>query len=161
VIGRIAEFAPESVSLLLDRSGRLLDSLDLRSFETWALGGIRAAENDPERRLKFFALLDTRALHALEHGADSVAFTDVERELKMFVAALWRTTPPIRILPPADFNTPRRACFANGVIRVPQSSRGVDGQSGKDFFRATLAHVLAHLQFTWEKFALGGLKPVQ
>ena len=66
VIGRIAEFAPESVSLLLDRSGRLLDSLDLRSFETWALGGIRAAENDPERRLKFFALLDTRALHALE-----------------------------------------------------------------------------------------------
>src|SRR5215472_9318685 len=161
VIGRIAEFAPESVSLLLDRSGRLLDSLDLRSFETWALGGIRAAENDPERRLKFFALLDTRALHALEHGADSVAFTDVERELKMFVAALWRTTPPIRILPPADFNTPRRACFASGVIRVPQSSRGVDGQSGKDLFRATLAHVLAHLQFTGEKFALGGLKPIQ
>src|SRR5215469_3479563 len=161
VIGRIAEFAPESVSLLLDRSGRLLDDLDLRSFETWALGGIRAAENDPERRLKFFALLDTRALHALEHGADSVAFTDVERELKMFVAALWRTTPPIRVLPPAEFNTPRRACFSNGVIRVPQSSRGVDGQSGKDLFRATLAHVLAHLQFTGEKFALGGLKPVQ
>jgi len=64
-------------------------------------------------------------------------------------------------LPPADFNTPRRACFANGVIRVPQSSRGVDGQSGKDFFRATLAHVLAHLQFTRETFSLGSLKPVQ
>lgn len=161
VIERIAQFAPESTTLLLERSGRLLDSLDLRSFETWALGGIRSAENDPERRLKFFALLDTRALHALEHGVDSVAFTDVERELKMFVAALWRTTPPIRVLPPADFNTPRRACFANGVIRVPQSSRGVDGQSGKDLFRAMLAHLLAHLQFTREKFALGGLKPVQ
>jgi hypothetical protein len=34
VIERIAEYAPESVSLLLDRSGRLLDSLNLRSFET-------------------------------------------------------------------------------------------------------------------------------
>ena len=153
--------APESVGLLLDRSGRVLDSLDLRSFETWALGGIRAAENDPERRLRFFALLDTQALHAIEHGADSVAFTDVERELKVFIAALWHVTPPIRVLPPAGFDTPRRPCFSNGVVRVPQSSRGVDGQSGKDLFRAALAHVLAHFQFSGGKFPLGSLKPVR
>ena len=108
VIRRIAEVAPESVGLLLERSARVLDSLDLRSFETWALGGIRSAENDPEQRLRFFALLDTRALHALEQGADAVAFTDVERELKAFVTALWRTIPPIRVLPPAGFDTPRR-----------------------------------------------------
>ena len=161
VIRRVAQSAPESVSLLLERSGRLLDSLDLRSFETWALGGIRAAENDPERRLKFFALLDTRSLQTLEHGAETKAFTDVERELKTFIAALWRTTPPIRVLPPAGLDTPRRACFDRGVIRVPQSSRGVDGQTGKDLFRAALAHIMAHFQFTGEKFALGGLKPVQ
>lgn len=161
LIRRIAEVAPESVGLLLDQSARLLDRLDLRSFETWALGGIRAAENDPERRLRFFSLLDTRALHALEDGADSVAFTDVERELKAFVAALWQVTPPIRVLPPAGFDTPRRACFGNGLIRVPQSSRGFDGQGGKDLFRATLAHVMAHFQFTGGRFALGGLKPVQ
>ncbi len=161
VIRRIAETAPESVGLLLDRSARVLDSLDLRSFETWALGGIRAAENDPEQRLRFFALLDTQALRAMEHGADAVAFADVERELKAFAAALWRTIPPIRVLPPAGFDTPRRTCFTNGVIRVPQSSRGVDGQSGKDLFRAALAHVLAHFQFTGGKFAVGGLKPVQ
>src|SRR6516164_2769308 len=161
VIGRVAEMAPESVTLLLERSGRLLDNLDLRSFETWALGGIRAAENDPERRLKFFALLDTRSLQTLEHGAETVAFTDVERELKAFIAALWRSTPPVRILPPAGFDSPRRACFDRGVIRVPQSSRGVDGQTGKDLFRAALAHVMAHFQFTGEKLAIGGLKPVQ
>ena len=161
VVKRVAETAPESVSLLLERSARVLDSLDVRAFESWALGGIRAAENDPEQRLKFFALLDTRSLHALEHGAGSVAFTDVERELKAFVAALWRTIPPIRVLPPAGFDAPRRTCFANGIVRVPQSSRGVDGVSGKDLFRASLAHVLAHFQFTGTKFAVGSLKPVQ
>ncbi len=161
VIRRIAETAPESVGLLLDRSARVLDSLDLRSFETWALGGIRSAENDPEQRLRFFALLDTQALRAMQHGADAVAFTDVERELKAFAAALWRTIPPIRVQPPAGFDAPRRTSFTNGVIRVPQSSRGVDGQSGKDLFRAALAHVLAHFQFTGSKFAVGGLKPVQ
>jgi nitric oxide reductase NorD protein len=161
IIRCISEAAPESVSLLLDRSARVLGSLDLRSFETWALGGIRAAENDPEQRQKFFALLDTRSLHALERGANAVAFPDVERELKAFVAALWRTIPPIRVLPPASFDTPRRTSFANGVIRVPQSSRGVDVQSGKDLFRASLGHVMAHFQFTRDKFAVGGLKSLQ
>src|ERR1700684_4494414 len=161
VIKRIPKAARESVSLLLDRSGRVLDSLDVRSSEPWALGGIRAAENDPEQRLKFFALLDTRSLHALEHGAGSIAFTAGERELKAFVAALWRTIPPIRVLPPAGFDTPRRTCFVDGVVRVPQSSRGVDGVGGKDLFRASLAHVLAHFQFTPAKLAVGSLKPGQ
>lgn len=161
IIRCIADTAPESVSLLLDRSARVLDSLDLRSFETWALGGIRAAENDPEQRLKFFALLDTRSLRALQHGTNVVAFVDVERELKAFVAAMWRTIPPVRVLPPGDFDTPRRTYFADGVVRVPQSSRGVDVQGGKDLFRASLSHVMAHLQFTPGKFAVGGLKPVQ
>ena len=161
VIKRIAEAAPESVGLLLEQSGRVLDSLDLRSFETWALGGIRAAENDPEQRLKFFALLDTRSLHALEQGAGSVAFTDVERELKAFVAALWRTIPPIRVLPPAGFDTPRRTCFVNGVVRVPQSSRGVDGDGGKDLFRATSRTCSRIFSSRRGKFAVGSLKPVQ
>lgn len=161
VIRRVAESAPESVGLLLERSGRLLDSLDLRSFESWALGGIRSAENDPERRQRFFALLDTRSLHSLEHSVDAIAFTDVERELKTFVAALWQATPAIRILPPAGLDTPRRPCFDAGIVRMPQSSRGVDGQSGKDLFRAALAHIMAHFQFTPGKLVLGGLKPVQ
>ncbi|MBO0755771.1 MAG: VWA domain-containing protein [Bradyrhizobiaceae bacterium] len=162
VIRRIAEGAPESIGLLLDRSARVLDSLDLRAFESWALGGIRAAENDPDRRLKFFVLLDSRAVQALEHAGDgAVMFTDVERELKAFVAALWHMVPPIRVLPSAGFDAPRRPCFGNGVIHVPQSIRGFAGQSGKDLFRATLAHVMAHFQFTGARFAVGDLKPVQ
>jgi hypothetical protein len=56
-------------------------------------------------------------------GADVVAFTDVEQELKTFIAVLWRSTPPIRSLAPAGFDTPRRACFERGATRAPQSSR--------------------------------------
>jgi nitric oxide reductase NorD protein len=161
VIRRVAEAAPESIGLLLDRSARVLDQLDLRSFESWALGGIRAAENEPERRLKFFALLDAQALQGLEHAGDAVAFTDVERELKAFITALWRAAPPIRVQPPAGFDVAGRSSFGNGVIRVPQSFRGFGRQDGKDLFRATLAHVMAHAQFGGGKFAVGGLKPVQ
>ena len=161
VIGRIAEAAPESVGLLLDRSARLLDSLDLRSYESWALGGIRSAENDPEKRLKFFALLDTRTLHALEYGADSVAFTDVERELKAFIAALWQTySADPRIAARRLRHTAAHKLRQRHDPRAAIVSR-FHGRSGKDLFRASLAHVLAHFQFTPGRFPLGSLKPVQ
>jgi nitric oxide reductase NorD protein len=161
IVRLIAERAPESIALFLERTQILLDRLELRACEAWALGGIRAAENDPEQRLRFFALLDTNALKSLEHSADSVAFTDIERELKAFIAALWRRVPPIRIEAPAGFDTPRRTSFGQGLVRVPQSFRGFAGRDGKAIYRAALAHVMAHLQFTPTKFPVGSLKPVQ
>src|SRR5579863_9393905 len=54
IVGLVAAMAPESVSLLLERSERVLGSLDLRGFEAWVLRGIRATEGDLERRLKYF-----------------------------------------------------------------------------------------------------------
>ncbi|MGO8918096.1 MAG: nitric oxide reductase activation protein NorD [Stellaceae bacterium] len=160
ILHRIAERAPESVSLLLERSERVLAALDLRSLESWALGGIRAAEHDAERRLKFFALLDPAALRSLAQG-DDLPFTAVERELRAYVRALFRRAPPLRTLPPSGLETPRRAGFDHGVIRLPESFRGVAGAAAKELYRAALAHILAHFRFTPAKFPVGSLKPVQ
>lgn len=161
VVGLVSRMAPELVTLLLERSERVLGNVDLRGLEAWALGGIRAAESDPERRLRFFALLDPKALQALERDAAEVHFADVERELKAYVVALWRMVPPIRTLAPGDVETPRRATFDGGIVRVPEAFRGFTGREAKELFRAALAHILAHLQFSRGKFPVGGLKPVQ
>lgn len=160
IVRLIAERAPESALPLLERMAILLDRLGLRAFETWSLGGIRAAENDPERRRRFFALLDIDALRFLGHSGDAIAFTEVEREIKAFITALWRRAPPIRVEPPEGFDAPQRVSFGNGLVRVPQSFRGFAG-SGAAIYRAALAHVTAHLQFTPAKFPVGSLKPVQ
>ncbi|HXW30923.1 MAG TPA: hypothetical protein VEK55_16300, partial [Xanthobacteraceae bacterium] len=161
VVRLVAEMAPESISLLLDRSDRILSNVDLRSFEAWALGGIRAAENDPERRLKFFALLDPKAVKMLTREAHELQFADTERELKAYVIALWQLLPPIRALPPGALDATRRSTFDNGIIRVPDVFRGYTGRTAKDLFRAALAHILAHFQFSGPKFSIGSLKPVQ
>jgi nitric oxide reductase NorD protein len=161
VVHLVAEMAPESITLLLDRSDQVLGHVDVRSFEAWALGGIRAAENDPERRLKFFALLDPKAVKMLAREAHELAFADTERELKAYIVALWQRSPPIRALPPGAFDAAQRATFDNGIIRVPDVFRGYTGRTAKDLFRATLAHIVAHFQFSGAKFAIGGLKPVQ
>jgi hypothetical protein len=161
VIALVVAMAPESVTLLLDRTDRILRNIDLRTFESWALGGIRAAEHDPEQRLKFFSLLDPKAEAALTQATATVQFADVERELKAYVVALWHASPPIRTLPAAAPDVPRRTSLQAGVIRVPDAFRGYGGREAKRLFRAALAHALAHVQFTRTKFAVGGLKPVQ
>ena len=126
-----------------------------------AQGPSRAAGNKPERRLPHFALVDPLTLQALEQGTEGVEFADVERELKAYVTALWRRTPPLRVLPGGGVEAARRTSFEGGIIRVPRAFRGWAGRSGRELFRAALAHVLAHLQFTPARFPLGGLKPVQ
>jgi nitric oxide reductase NorD protein len=126
-----------------------------------AQGPSRAAENKPERRLPYFALVDPLALQALEQGTAGVEFADVERELKAYVTALWRRTPPLRVSPGGGVEAARRTSFEGGIIRVPRAFRGWADRSGRELFRAALAHVLAHLQFTPARFPLGGLKPVQ
>jgi len=161
VLRLVGDRAPESLALLLERTERLLATIDLRALEGWALRGIRAAENEPERRLRYFALVDPLALRALEQGTEGVEFADVERELKAYVTALWRRMPPLRVLPGGGLEAPRRTSFEGGIIRVPTAFRGWAGRSGRELFRAALAHVLAHLQFTPARFPLGGLKPVQ
>src|SRR5205823_3497089 len=45
VVQLVGERAPESVALMLDRIESILAELDVRSFEAWALGAIRMAEN--------------------------------------------------------------------------------------------------------------------
>jgi hypothetical protein len=161
VIEQLGELAPESVALLLDRIETVLDRLDIRSFETWALGTARATADDPERRQRLFALLDAGAQRAVSGDGGDVAFSDVERRLRAYLVALWRLRVPIAT--GGEKAEPlRRASFEAGFVRLPPAFRGVvDRGEATELFRAALAHIAAHLVLGGGKFPIGGLKPVQ
>jgi len=161
IVARLAELAPESLPALLDRSEGLLAELDPRGLEAWALSGIRAAGGDPERRLAFFTLSDRQARRWLDRESGEVQFSDVERRLKAYLTALWRSRAPIRPAAGKGEGIARRASFGDGLIRVPESFRGVAGGQGAELFRACLAHVGAHLRHTPARFPVGTLKPMQ
>jgi hypothetical protein len=96
-----------------------------------------------------------------EPVADEVSFTDMERQLKAFVMALWRMAPPLRASSGGPPDQPRRASFGGGIVRLPESFRGYSREEGARLFRAAIAHIAAHLRFSRAKFPIGGLKPVQ
>ena len=48
------------------------------------------------------------------------------------LTALSGRAPPLRTLPPAALDLPRRAGFDGGIIRLPESYRGVTGAAAKE-----------------------------
>jgi len=162
VVERLAAQAPESVDALLGRIEGVLVDLDVPRFEAWALAGLRLAGGDAARRRAYFALEDPEALRWLERAAADLGFSTVERRIKAYLTALWGLHPPVRaVTATGSGGPPRRTSFAGGVIRVPESFRGVGEAAAVALFRASLAHVAAHFRFTPRRFPVGSLKPLQ
>lgn len=154
--------APESMPAILDRTGLLLSHLDLAGLESWLRIGLRLADGDAARRLRFFSLEEPEARRWLQRQSGVVGFLDLESRLKPYLAALWGVYPPLREVPAdAPEHIRRRPGFDGAVMRLPASFPGFSGQDTENLYRAAVAHIGAHLVFTREKFPVGGLKPAQ
>ncbi|MCB1754266.1 MAG: VWA domain-containing protein [Gammaproteobacteria bacterium] len=159
---RFANLAPESIPLVLEQTDRLLTQLNVSRLEAWILAGIRSAGSDAEKRRAFFSFEDPEAGRWLEHESGSVVFSEMDRELKAFMGALWGVRVPIRepSSNAADSGR-RRASFGSGVIRIPSTYPGFRGEQAKDLFRAVIAHIGAHYLYSGSPFPVGKLKPIQ
>ena len=100
-------------------------------------------------------------MRAVARAADDLHFADVERHLKAYGRALWRLQARLRSVSGDAGDPPRRASFAGGILRLPDSFRGYSGGSAAALYRAALAHLAAHCQFGGARFPVGSLKPVQ
>lgn len=159
---RFADLAPESVEPVLLKMDTLLSRLNVSRLEAWILAGVRAAGIDSERRLNFFRFEDAEASRWLDHESGAVVYSDLDRELKAYLLALWGIRVPIREPSAhAPEQARRRASFGRGLIRIPSSFPGYRGEQAADLYRAALAHIGAHMKFSGDRFPVGKLKPVQ
>lgn len=153
---------PESMADLLDRTDHILAHLDLQTFEAWAIGGIRAAGGDRDRRKAFFSFADPEAERSLLRESGEVVYADLDRRLRTYLTALWRMRVIAREAGPvAGRPPPRRTSFDNGIIHVPATFPGVPAAQAETLFRASMAHVAAHLMYSRGRFKRGDLKPMQ
>lgn len=159
---RSADLAPESMPMILEKMDDLLSKLNVSRLEAWILAGVRSAGSDPERRQSFFSFEDPEAVRWLDHEAGSVVLSDMDRELKAFMGALWGIRVPLRE-PPSNVpdNNRRRASFGPGMVRIPSSFPGFRGEQAKDLFRAAIAHIGAHMLYSGDPFPVAELKPLQ
>ena len=162
LIEQTAVQAPESMPAILERTGLLLAQLDLAGLESWLRIGLRSADGDPARRLSFFGLEDPEARRWLQRESGVIGFLELESRLKPYLAALWGVHPPLREAPAnAPEHIRRRSGFDGAVARLPASFPGFSAHDAEKLYRATVAHLGAHLVFTRRTFPVGGLKPAQ
>jgi Nitric oxide reductase activation protein len=162
LVEQAARQAPESAAPILEQMARILTQTDLDGFESWLRIGIRTANGDSARRKRFFNLDDPEGRRWLQRQSGDVGFLAMEARLKPFLAALWGDTPPIRETPAhAPEQMKRRAGFDGAVLRLPSAFPGYPAEEAARLYRAAVAHIGAHLEFSKHRFKVGGLKPAQ
>lgn len=159
---RFTNLAPESTLAVLQKMDMLLSKLNVSRLEAWILAGIRSAGADAEKRLEYFNFSDPEADRWLDRESGEIVFSDLGRQLKTYMNALWRIRVPLREPPMnAPDHARRRASFGQGLIRVPSAFPGFRGEQAKQLFRAALAHIGAHMMYSGKPFPVRKLKPVQ
>ncbi len=162
IMAETADRAPESASAICERMETLLTRLSLDGFESWLSTGLRVGGSDRQRRLQFFTFADPTAERALLREAGDTLFADMERRLRSFATALWGHPLVLREHGmTASGALIRRPSFDGDFVRVPPSYPGVRGGQAEALYRASLAHIAAHLRFGSGRFPVGGLKPLQ
>ena len=159
---RFTDLAPESLTVVLPKMDELLSKLNVSRLEAWIMAGVRSAGSDPERRLSFFSFEDPEAERWLDHESGCLVFSDISRELKAYMGALWNIRVPLR---EPTSNAPdhnrRRASFGPGIVRIPSSFPGFRDEQAKNLFRAVMAHIGAHMLYSGDPFPVAELKPLQ
>ncbi len=159
---QLAELAPESTLMVFKKMDHLLSRLNVSRLEAWILAGTRSAGSDPDKRLLFFSFDDPEAERWLDHESGSVVFSDMSRELKAYMGALWGIRVPLR----ETFSTStgqrqRRAGFGTGIVLVPSTFPGFRGKHAENLFHGVMAHIGAHMIHSGDPFPVGELKPIQ
>ena len=125
------------------------------------MAGVRLHAADAEQRKSYFSLAEGETLRIFDRESGTIVLGDIERRLKAFLAALFGLRPLLRSAVRRSAVKPvRRTTFDAGMIRMPESFPGFASHEAERLFKASIAHVGAHMLFS-ERFDLRSLKPLQ
>ena len=161
IIGELGDRAPDSVAIVLGRTEQILSSLTISGFRRWAITGIRMHASDAKQRKIYFSLAEGETLRIFDRESGAIVFGDIECRLRAFLSALFALRPLLRpTVRRSAIHATRRTTFDSTMIRMPESFSGFASHEAERLFKASIAHVGAHMLFS-ERFDLCSLKPLQ
>lgn len=159
LIHQLASTAARGIRPMLLNIDELLSKLTLSGLRRWAQFGAKAYRRDFKNLTSYFSLdsADSRAM--LEKERRGVLFVRVQRKLNFYLRALWGRDFFIRPTGAdyADF----RPYVEDRIIYVPDALDDVEGVEGLEVYRATVAHMAAHMMYTNKSMSAEQLSPAQ
>jgi len=159
LIHQLSSTAARGVRPMLNHIDELLSKLTLSGLRRWANFGAQAYRRDFDNLTKYFNLESHDSLAVLQKERRGTLFIDVQRKLNFYLRALWGRDFFLR--PTGADYTDFRPYIEAHIVHMPDAVDGVAGISGLELYRATAAHMAAHIAYTDSRISAEQLSPAQ
>ncbi len=134
---------------LLNHTPYLLNQLSLEGLKNWIDYGVRNYIHHSERQKDYFSLQSADSKAMLQRERHGTLYVDNERKLDMYLRSMWGDESyfvPYSL----GFDQLRKPVpyYDHLGIRVPDVYDDLNGVSGLNRYRVTVAHIAAHRRWT-------------
>jgi hypothetical protein len=159
LIHQLASTASRGVRPMLNHIDELLSKLTLSGLRRWCNFGAQAYRRDYDNLTSYFNLESKDSLAMLQKERRGVLFVKTQRKLNFYLRALWGRDFFLRPTG-ADFADFRPYIEAH-VLHMPDAVDDIEGTPGLEIYRATAAHMAAHMSYTHAALSAENLSPAQ
>ncbi|HEX9803868.1 MAG TPA: VWA domain-containing protein [Gammaproteobacteria bacterium] len=163
LIHQLSGTAARGLRPMLNHMDELLSKLTLSGLRRWANFGVEAYRRDFANLTAYFNLESADSKAMLQKERRGVLFVRSQRKLNFYLRALWGRDFFLR--PTGADYTDFRPYIENRIFHLPDAvdDLGQDENriAGLELYRATAAHMAAHISYTTAAISAEQLSPAQ
>jgi len=159
LIHQLASTASRGVRPMLNHVDDLLSKLTLSGLRRWSNFGAQAYRRDYDNLTAYFNLESKDSQAMLQKERRGVLFVKTQRKLNFYLRALWGRDFFLRPTG-ADF-ADFRPYIETRVLHMPDAVDDIGDIPGLEVYRATAAHMAAHMSYTSAPISAEELSPAQ
>jgi len=159
LVHQLASTASRGVRPMLNHIDDLLSKLTLSGLRRWSQFGARAHRRDYNSLTAYFNLESIDSQSMLQKERRGVLFVKTQRKLNFYLRALWGRDFFLRPTG-ADF-ADFRPYIETHVLHMPDAVDDIGDVPGLEVYRATAAHMAAHMCYTTAPISAEELSPAQ
>lgn len=163
LIHQTASTAARGLRPMLNHIDELLSKLTLSGLRRWTNFGTQAYRRDYDNLIAYFSLESQDSKAVLQKERRGVLFIDTQRKLNFYLRALWGRDFFLR--PTGADYTDFRPYIESLIFHMPDAvddlKSGDKTITGLELYRATAAHMAAHLCYSSSAISAEQLSPAQ
>ena len=162
-IHQLASTAARGLRPMLNHIDELLSKLTLSGLRRWANFGAQAYRRDFANLTSYFNLESADSKAMLQKERRGVLFIKVQRKLNFYLRALWGRDFFLR--PTGADYTDFRPYIEHRILHMPDAVDDIGSEENKiaglELYRATAAHMAAHMCYSTAPISAEQLSPAQ
>ncbi|MBN4080210.1 nitric oxide reductase activation protein NorD [Beggiatoa alba] len=158
-IHQLTSTAARGLRPMLNHIDELLSKLTLSGLRRWANFGTQAYRRDYANLTSYFNLASSDSKAMLQKERRGVLFIKVQRKLNFYLRALWGRDFFLR--PTGADYTDFRPYIEQRILHMPDAVDNMGDIPGLELYRATAAHMAAHMCYSSAPISAEQLSPAQ